>query len=118
MRRILEAVAERSRLTLLHVHGDEPYLDVCATMPVHALSWHDRATPVSLGAAMRRFTLALAGGLDQDRTLRKESPAAVAAETRDAIAQTGGLGLILAPGCVLPLDVPDASLAAVVETVK
>jgi uroporphyrinogen decarboxylase len=118
VRRILEAVAGRSRLTMLHVHGDDPYLDVLATMPAHALNWHDRSTPVSLGAAMSRFTLALAGGLDQDRTLRKESPAAVAAETRDAIAQTGGVGLIVAPGCVLPLDVPDASLAAVIETVK
>ena len=118
VRRILEAIAERSRLTMLHVHGDNPYLDVCATMPVHALSWHDRTTPISLGAARSRFTLALAGGLDHDRTLRKESPVAIAAETRDAIAQAGGIGVIVAPGCVLPLDVPDASLAAVVEALQ
>jgi uroporphyrinogen decarboxylase len=118
VRRILRFVDGRSRVTMLHVHGDDPYLDAFETLPAHALNWHDRTTPTSLAAAARRFRTALAGGLDQHRTLRKETPAAVAAETRDAIAQTGGVGLIVAPGCVLPLDVPDASLAAVVETVK
>lgn len=39
------------------------------------------------------------------------------AQARDAIAQTDGLGLILAPGCVLPLDVPDIHLRAVVQAV-
>jgi hypothetical protein len=34
------------------------------------------------------------------------------------MAQTDGVGLIVAPGCVVPLDVPDAALSAVVETVK
>jgi uroporphyrinogen decarboxylase len=118
VRRILRFVEGRSRLTMLHVHGDDPYLDAFATVPVHALNWHDRTTPTSLGAAARRFKTALAGGLNQHQTLRKETPAGVAAETRDAITQTNGVGLIVTPGCVLALDVPDASLAAVVETVK
>jgi hypothetical protein len=42
----------------------------------------------------------------------------VAAQVRDAVTQTGGRGLIVAPGCVLPLDVPDASLEAVVKTAR
>jgi uroporphyrinogen decarboxylase len=116
--RILRGVDGRSRITMLHVHGDAPYLEAFTGVPVHALNWHDRTTPTSLGVAARRFTTALAGGLNQHQTLRKETPAAVATETRDAITQTGGVGLIVTPGCVLPLDVPDASLAAVVATVK
>ena len=118
VRRILESLGGRSRLTMLHVHGDDPYLDAFGALPVHALNWHDRTTAVSLGAAARRFATALAGGLDQHQTLRKDTREAAAAETRDAIRQTGGVGLIVTPGCVLPLDVPDATLAAVVETVK
>ena len=117
IQRILRAIEGRSRLTMLHVHGDDPYLDAFGIAGVHALNWHDRTTPTSLGAA-RRFGVALAGGLNQHQTLRKESPAAVAAETRDAITQTDGVGLIVTPGCVLTLDVPDASLQAVVATVK
>ena len=117
VQRILRAVEGRSRLTMLHVHGDAPYLDAFGSVPAHALNWHDRTTPTSLGAAARRFKTAVAGGLNQHQTLRKETPAAVAAETRDAIMQTEGVGVIVAPGCVVPLDVPDASLAAVVQAV-
>ena len=117
VQRILRA-AGRSRLTMLHVHGDAPFLDAFDGVTAHALNWHDRTTPTSLGAASRGFKPALAGGLNQHQTLRKETPAAVAAETQDAMTQTGGVGLIVAPGCVLPLDVPDASLAAVVEAVR
>ena len=36
-------------------------------------------------------------------------------ETRDAVAQTGGTGLIVGPGCVLPMNTPDANVAAVVQ---
>jgi uroporphyrinogen decarboxylase len=118
VRRALRFVQGRSRLTMLHVHGDRPYLDAFEAQPVHALNWHDRTTSPSLAAAAPRFAGALVGGLNQQQTLRKESPAAVAAETRDAIAQTGGIGLIVGPGCVVPLDVPDANLEAVVSTVK
>ena len=117
-RHILMSVEGRSRLTMLHVHGDAPYLDAFGALPIHAMNWHDRTTPISLAAAARRFSTALAGGLNQHQTLRKETPAAIAAETRDAVTQTGGVGLIVTPGCVLALDVPDASLTAVVETVR
>ena len=37
-------------------------------------------------------------------------------EAKDAIAQTAGTGLIVGPGCVLPMNTPDANVAAVVQT--
>src|SRR3989475_166029 len=43
---------------------------------------------------------------------------AIADEVDDAVRQTGGRGVIVAPGCVLPLDVPEAHLDAVVDAVK
>jgi len=91
---------------------------VLADLPVHAVNWHDRRTKPALGQARERFAGALVGGLDEWQTLRGGPAGAIAAEVRDAIGQTAGLGLIVAPGCVLPLDVPDAHLAAVVEAVR
>src|SRR6266508_4130342 len=44
--------------------------------------------------------------------------AALPAHAEDAIRQTGGVGLMVAPGCGLPLDVPDAHLEAAVSAVK
>ncbi|HEV3346682.1 MAG TPA: uroporphyrinogen decarboxylase family protein [Methylomirabilota bacterium] len=118
MRRILDAVGDRSALTLLHVHGRDVYFDRAAALPVHAMNWHDRLTTPGLGDGHRRFAGAVVGGLSEHRTLQAGPPDAVAAEVRDAIAQTGGRGVIIGPGCVLPLATPDAHLAAVVAAVK
>jgi uroporphyrinogen decarboxylase len=118
MRRILDAVGDRSALTLLHVHGRDVYFDRAAALPVHAMNWHDRLTTPRLGDGHRRFAGAVVGGLSEHRTLQAGPPDAVAAEVRDAIAQTGGRGLIIGPGCVLPLATRDAHLAAVVAAVK
>ncbi|MEK7443248.1 MAG: uroporphyrinogen decarboxylase family protein [candidate division NC10 bacterium] len=117
-RRVLEAIEGACPLTLLHVHGKAILFDQLATLPVHAINWHDRVTAPSLGEAQRRFTGAVVGGLAEWTTLRHGPAEAIAAEVRDAIRQTAGLGLIVAPGCVLPLDTPDAHLEVVVTTVR
>lgn len=118
MRRLLAAVAGRSTFTLLHVHGHDIYFDQAAALPVHAVNWHDRLTAPRLGDAQHRFEGVLVGGLGESRTLLTGPPDAVAAEVGDALAQTGGLGVIVGPGCVLPLATPDAHLATVVAAVK
>jgi hypothetical protein len=37
------------------------------------------------------------------------------AQARDAVAQTTGTGLIVAPGCVLVMNTPDENVAAVIR---
>src|SRR5437667_322389 len=61
---------------------------------------------------------AVRAALGESTTLPHGPADAVAAEARDAIRQTGGRGLILTPGCVLPLVVPDENLAAAVGAVR
>ena len=117
-RRVLEAVGGASAVTLLHIHGRDIYFDQLTALPVNAVNWHDRLTAPALGEGHRRFAGAVVGGLAEGDTLRKGTPDAVAAQVRDAIRQTGGLGLIIGPGCVLPLDVPDASLQAVLDAAR
>jgi uroporphyrinogen decarboxylase len=118
-RRVLESLEGKASFTLLHVHGTEIYFDdLVGTLPVHAVNWHDRLTPPTLGDAQRRFAGAVVGGLNEGATLRKGPVPSIVAEVEDAIRQTGGRGLMVAPGCVLPLDVPDAHLEAVVTAVK
>jgi uroporphyrinogen decarboxylase len=118
-RRVLAGLEGKSSFTLLHVHGKEIYFDDLAGTPaVHAANWHDRLTPPALGDALRRFAGAVVGGLNEGVTLRRGPAGSVVAEVEEAIRQTGGRGLMVGPGCVLPLDVPDAHLEAVVTTVK
>ncbi len=116
--RVLESLSGGPMWTLLHVHGQHIYFDRKATLPAAAMNWHDRRTAPALGDGLRRFQGAVVGGLNESQTLRTGPPAAVAADVADAIRQTAGTGVIIAPGCVLPLDVPDASLDAVVKAVN
>ena len=57
------------------------------------------------------------GGLGQRGSLLYGPPAEVEAEARRAIAETGGRGLLLAPGCSVPTRAKDVNLAAMVSAV-
>ncbi|MBI4635390.1 MAG: uroporphyrinogen decarboxylase [Candidatus Rokubacteria bacterium] len=114
-RRFLESVQGRSILTIIHCHGDALMFERLARLPGHAWNWDDRATPPSLREGAAKVPGAVIGGLDQWRTLRDGTPEQAVAQAQDAIAQTGGRGLIIGPGCVLPMNTPDATVAAVVR---
>ncbi|MCS7234438.1 MAG: uroporphyrinogen decarboxylase family protein [Armatimonadota bacterium] len=114
--RVLEAAAG-AEVLLLHAHGDRPYFDLLAGYPVHALNWHDRRTPPSLREARARYSGCLCGGLDE-ATFADRDPAQVAEEAREALAQTGGVGHVVAPGCVIPVDTPEANVEATVQAVR
>lgn len=114
-RRFLQSIESRSILTIIHCHGDALMFDRLARLPGHAWNWDDRATPPSLREGSAKVPGAVIGGLHQWKTLRDGTPEQAAAEARDAIAQTDGTGLIVGPGCVLPMNTPDANVAAVVQ---
>src|SRR2546425_2622459 len=85
-----------------------------ARLPGHAWNWDDRATPPSLAEGRAQVAGAVIGGLNQWKTLRDGTPEPALAEAQDAIPQNGGgVGLIIGPGCVLPMGTPDPHLAAV-----
>ena len=114
-RRVLESVGGKSILTIIHCHGPDLLFDRLARLPGHAWNWEDRTTTPSLAEGKAKVTGAVMGGLDQWRTLRDGTAAAAAAEAKEAVAQTDGIGLIVGPGCVLPANTPDATVAAAVE---
>jgi len=114
-RQFLEAIGPKSALTIIHCHGDRLMFDRLARLPGHAWNWDDRATPPSLGAGRAQVPGAVIGGLDQWKTLRDGTAEQAAGEARDAVAQTDGTGLIVGPGCVLPMNTPDATVAAAVQ---
>jgi len=115
-RRVLESVHGRSALTIVHAHGDQLMFRHLARLPGHAWNWDDRATPPSLAEGRAQVAGAVIGGLNQWKTLRDGTPEQAVAEAQDAIAQTGGgVGLIIGPGCVLPMGTPDPNVAAVVR---
>ncbi len=115
-RTVLDSVPERA-IVLLHLHGSRPMFDLQADYPAHIVNWHDRHAAPSLQEGRSRSRRCVAGGIDE-RQIANASADAVAAEVTDAIAATGGRGLIVAPGCVIPIDTPDANVLAAISAAR
>ncbi len=119
---VLEAIrAAKADFIFLHNHGIDIYFDLLAKWQVDVINWHDRRTAPSLrearaSTALRSAQRAVSGGINEWDTLAAKSRDAVIAEVRDAIAQTGGRGFILAAGCVIPVDTPEENIRAVLES--
>ena len=116
-RRVLEHVRPKSKLTVLHCHGSNLMFEVLAALPAHAWNWDDRRAGPSLRDAQGHVPGAVIGGLDQWGALRDGTPETASAEAQDALAQTGGRGVILGAGCVLPSQTSDLALVEVIKSI-
>jgi uroporphyrinogen decarboxylase len=115
---IFAALKGKTRLDLLHVHGEDVMFDLLADYPVSMVNWHDRLTVPMLRHALQRFPQLLVGGIGENGTLARGPEDAIRAEVRDAIDQTGGRRLLVGPGCVLLVATPEAHIRAAVDTAR
>ena len=111
--RLLEAVKDQAPFNVLHNCGERIAFDLLANYPVAAISW-DPTLPgnPSLAEGTTRTRAAVMGGVNEKGALADGTPEEVAAQVRAAIESTGGLRLILAPGCSIPPRSPRANLEA------
>jgi uroporphyrinogen decarboxylase len=116
-RRVLEAAGE-CWFNMLHLHGTDVMFDLAAHYPVPAINWHSRETPPTLAEGMQRYEGAVCGGLAQWDDLLRGDPEQVRREVADAVNQTGGRRLIVASGCVSPVNAPWSNLRAVRAAVE
>lgn len=113
--RVLRAVRGAGRVHMLHAHGVDLMLEMLEDYPVEILNWHDRLTDPCLSQAAKRFPGLLAGGLNEGETLVAGSTETTRREALDAVAQTGGRRLMIAPGCVLHVGTQDEHIKAVLQ---
>ena len=116
--RVLAAVPEGAWFNVLHLCGPRLRFELASALDVQAVSWsiHEPGNP-SLAEGRARSGRAVMGGLDQARTLVRGSPEEVLEEGRAAVTGTEGVGLLLAPGCSIPPEAPEANLRAITATV-
>jgi uroporphyrinogen decarboxylase len=108
-----------ARFNILHVCGVPRDFESFAAYPVQAISWADRAAGPAIREVIERIKPVVCGGVDNLATLPNGTPASVAAEVRDAIAQAGDRPIIVAPGCTYDPDVvPPRNLDAMVQAVR
>ena len=116
---ILKATKPKAFFNVVHVHGSNLMFDLVAgNYPVEGINWADKRTPPSLKEALKKFRGALIGGLNETETLLKGSPEEVEEEVLRSIEATGGRRLILAPGCVIPLNAPEANLDVAIRAAR
>ena len=114
---VLEA-ASGSSFTLLHLHGNAPYLSLTPSYPVHAVNWHDRRAGPPLPDVQRTTGRCVVGGLNEQGVLATGTPDEVQREAREAVEATAARSVMVAPGCVVPIDTPAENIAAAVAAVR
>ncbi len=116
--RILRSFPEAAWFNVLHLCGSRVYLDLGRRLPVQAVSWavHQAGNP-SLAEGRRVTGRAVMGGVAQRTTLVHGPVLAIRREVEAAKEETGGAGLLVAPGCSVPPRAPDANLRVMAEAV-
>jgi uroporphyrinogen decarboxylase len=111
---VLARVPGDAWFNVLHLCGPRINFGLVPALRSHAVSWsvHEPGNP-SLAAGRAQTGRAVMGGIDQVRTLVEGTPEAVLEETSAAVSSTDGVGLLLAPGCSVPPEAPEANLRAV-----
>jgi uroporphyrinogen decarboxylase len=118
-RKVLEAAAQIGRFNVLHIHGESIYFDLFLDLPFHAVCWSNKLTPPSFSEARERFGYrgCVIGGL-HEFAIKEKTPDEVSAEARQAIDETGGRSVVIAPGCAVPTDTPEQNLHALRHAVE
>ena len=103
-------------LVFIHAHGTHLWFDCVAAWPADGLNWHDRRGGPSLSQARRQTNTGLLGGIDGYGRLRDGSLSELFAEISDATQQVNR-GLVITPGCVIPMDCPPHLIRAAREAI-
>jgi uroporphyrinogen decarboxylase len=115
---VLSALPGAAWFNVLHLCGSNLNFGLARDLRPHALSWsiHNQGNP-SLREGRDIVGRAVMGGLSQRGSLVYGPASKIEEEVREAIADTGGRGLLIAPGCSVPPRVRDANLEAVMTAV-
>jgi uroporphyrinogen decarboxylase len=92
-------------------------LDLADRYPAGALSWHDRRFGPSLANVRQGQTRPVAGGIDEE-TIVGATARDVTAQVADTLQTNDHRGLVLAPGCVIPVATPPENIRAALEAAK
>jgi len=115
---VLSAIKGKTKINMLHLHGENVMFDLLAGYPVQMINWHDRLTAPSLKDAVSRFKGALVGGVEERGLLVAGPVQAIRAQVRDAIEQTGSRRLVLGPGCVAAIAAPEHNIQALIDEAR
>lgn len=115
---VLDALGGRGSFNVLHNCGQRIFFELLSYYPVDAINWAATlpGNP-SLKEGLELTDKAVMGGIGEKTTLKQGAPAEVASEAHEALRQTKKSRFLLAPGCSIPPNCPEANLWAVKASV-
>lgn len=118
-RRVLEAARVAGGwFNVVHMHGEEVLFDLLERYEAAALNWHiGEALPSIREYRARGGARAVLGGLQRAHVTRRDR-AALERDIARAMAESGGRGILLAPGCVIRHPIDEATLAWLAEMIR
>lgn len=115
---VLDRLPNAAWFNVVHLCGSNLHFGLSRELPAQAISWsvHNQGNP-TLAEGRKISGKPVMGGLGQRSTLLYGPPPEIEAEVRRAVGETGGRGLLVAPGCSVPPRARDANLAAMVAAI-
>lgn len=113
------AAAEGAEFNIFHVCRDHNMLDALLDYPAAVVHWDAYGEGNdSLADVQAKTDKSVMGSLRIGRTLLKGTPDQVREEVEQALDETGGTRLLVAPGCSISPQTPPKNIHAAVEAVK
>src|ERR1700682_4394633 len=116
---VLTQLPAEAWFNVVHLCGSNLNFNLARDLPAQAVSWsvHNRGNP-SLAEGKKLSGRSVMGVLGKRASLLYGPPPEVETEARRAVAETGGLGLPLAPGCSVPPRAQDVNLAGMLTAIQ
>lgn len=112
--RILQS-CQHFPVRVLHIHGSNIMFEKVKDYPVNLINWHDRESEFSLSAGKILSNAAVCGGIKRE-TMALGSPDQVVAEINQTMEETGGTGVCIGTGCVIPVITPEVNIYTARQT--
>lgn len=113
---LLKAIEKKAEFNIVHIHGDNIMFDLIAeNYNVQALNWHDQLAAPTIGEAFKKFDGILMGGIEEKQFLLEATNEELLAKIEEVINSVKGQRLIIAPGCVIPINIPDEKVQLIVD---
>jgi uroporphyrinogen decarboxylase len=118
-RRVVEAASHAGAwFNVVHMHGDRVMFDLLSRYDVAALNWHIGETEPSVSDYRASGgTRPIVGGLRRNH-LTHRNHAAVVCDIERAMVESRGMGILLAPACVIRHPVDDIALRFAADAIQ
>lgn len=115
---ISEAKRAGGWFNVVHMHGERVMFELLSRYDVDALNWHIGETIPTLGDYRAAGgTRPVVGGIQRGHVTRRDEKN-LRGDIERAMEETGGAGILLAPGCVIRHPVDEATLALAAALIK